>query len=62
MDEYTGFLYAAAPFFVGFLIFVGIAILVLKIAINAREKKLSSKPQQFNRFDLDNEADSNDNP
>lgn len=42
MDEYTGFLYAAAPFFVGFLIFVGIAILVLKIAINAREKKLTS--------------------
>ncbi len=58
MDGYKNFLIAAAPYIIGFFVVVLILIIILKIALYFREKKLSSKPQEFNRFDLD---DFNDN-
>lgn len=47
------FLLSAAPYIIVFFAIVLIAIIVLKILINHREKKLSNQPQKQNRFDLE---------
>ncbi len=54
------FLLSAAPFIIGFFAIILIAIIVLKILINRREKKLTSQPQKINRFDLEDEELNND--
>lgn len=52
MTGFVNFLLSAAPYYIAFLIVILIAIIVLKIILNKREKKLGSQPQE-NRFDLD---------
>lgn len=52
MTEFSNFLLSAAPYIFIFFLVILTAIIFLKIAINKREKKLGSQPQE-NRFDLD---------
>lgn len=52
MNEFLKFLLFAAPYYIAFIIVVLIAIIVLKVILNKREKKLGSQPHE-NRFDLD---------
>lgn len=52
MNDFLKFLLSAAPYYIAFIIVVLIAIVVLKIILNKREKKLGSRPSE-NRFDLD---------
>lgn len=62
----ANFLWSAAPYIVGFFVVIFIVIAILKISLHIREKKLSQKPQNINRFDLDilpeEEQEGNDCP
>ena len=49
---FVNFLLSAAPYYIAVMIVIFIAIIILKIISNKREKKLGSQPQE-NRFDLD---------
>lgn len=49
----TNFLLSAAPYIIVFFVVILAFIAVLKIVLYHREKKLSSKPQNINRFDID---------
>lgn len=51
------FLISAAPYIIVFFAFLLIAIIVLKILINRKEKKLAAQPQNQNRFDLAEDED-----